>query len=63
MGREVGTFYLQIICRSTVLFLIFGFCFGSGLLAQEPPYFVTYSDVMEEPGNLTMSRSPSSTTW
>jgi hypothetical protein len=22
------------------------------LLAQEPPYFVTYSDVMEEPGNL-----------
>ena len=25
---------------------------GGAAVAQEPPYFVTYSDVMEEPGNL-----------
>jgi len=28
---------------------------GTALRAQEPPYFVTYSDVMEEPGNLEIS--------
>jgi hypothetical protein len=27
-------------------------CAGRKALAQEPPYFVTYSQVMEEPGNL-----------
>ncbi len=28
---------------------------ASRLLAQEPPYFVTYSDVLEEPGNLEIA--------
>ena len=28
---------------------------GTTLRAQEPPYFVTYSDVMEEPGNLEIA--------
>ena len=34
---------------------VLGLLFVTGLRAQEPPYFVTYSDVMEEPGNLEIS--------
>jgi hypothetical protein len=32
-----------------------GLCLSAAIHAQEPPYFVTYSDVMEEPGNLEVS--------
>jgi len=46
---------LQIICNRGGLLLIFGLLFCGAIRAQEPPYFVTYSDVMEEPGNLEVS--------
>jgi hypothetical protein len=54
MSRGVSGFYLQIICIRIGLLLLLG-CAGARLHAQEPPYFVTYSDVMEEPGNLEAS--------
>lgn len=34
---------------------VLGLLFCGAIRAQEPPYFVTYSDVMEEPGNLEVS--------
>jgi hypothetical protein len=57
MCRNVCRFLLQLICNNTprVLALAFLLLFPALLRAQEPPYFVTYSDVMEEPGNLEVS--------
>ena len=63
MRREVGgsylqvscSDYLQIICIRCLWAFLFAFFFAASLRAQEPPYFVTYSDVMEEPGNLEIS--------
>ena len=55
MSRRVGAFYLQIICSKLCFVLFLGLCTCATLRAQEPPYFVTYSDVMEEPGNLELS--------
>jgi hypothetical protein len=55
MSREVAGFYLQTICSRVFLFLALGSCAGVAVHTQEPPYFVTYSDVMEEPGNLEVS--------
>jgi hypothetical protein len=47
--------FLQMICNKIALSLLL-LLFSSALLrAQEPPYFVTYSDAMEEPGNLEVS--------
>jgi hypothetical protein len=54
-SRGIGGFYLQIVCSRAVLFVLLAFAFSAGVRAQEPPYFVTYSDVMEEPGNLEIS--------
>ncbi len=64
MRKEVGTPYLQVSCKIAPylqlacihgwFFLLTLFC-GAILRAQEPPYFVTYSDAMEEPGNLEIS--------
>lgn len=58
MWNDVARRLLQVCCKN----LGFGFpllCFSllaaGPLRAQEPPYFVTYSDVMEEPGNLEIS--------
>ena len=48
-------FYLQLICNRAYLLLVICGFFGAAARAQEPPYFVTYSDVMEEPGNLEVS--------
>lgn len=55
MSRGVGGFYLQVICNKSVWLAVFGLLFCGAIRAQEPPYFVTYSDVMEEPGNLEVS--------
>jgi len=55
MSRAVCGFYLQPICRRTLFFLFLALFAGTLARAQEPPYFVTYSDVMEEPGNLEIS--------
>jgi hypothetical protein len=38
--------FLMLLCVST---------FGALIQAQEPPYLVTYSDVLEEPGNLEIA--------
>lgn len=38
--------------RATALLLLFWIAAGRAQAQQEPPYFVTYSSVMEEPGNL-----------
>ncbi len=65
MRREVDAVRLQTICNTALylqiscihavwVFLLTLFC-SAILRAQEPPYFVTYSDVMEEPGNLEIS--------
>jgi hypothetical protein len=51
-------FFLQLTCNNTLLFLLAGLAAllsAQALRAQEPPYFVTYSDTMEEPGNLEIS--------
>jgi hypothetical protein len=55
MSRRAFAFYLQIICSKLAFIFLLGVCTSTKLRAQEPPYFVTYSDVMEEPGNLELS--------
>lgn len=42
----------------TVLAFLTACCFASAACAQEPPYFVTYSHHLEEPGNLEMEFNP-----
>jgi hypothetical protein len=45
---------LRVLCRLIGLSLLLAA--GRGVLkAQEPPYLVTYSDVLEEPGNLEVA--------
>jgi hypothetical protein len=41
--------------RRGIIFLLFSLCIAAGCAAQELPYFVTYSQDMEEPGNLEIS--------
>jgi len=53
-NRAVGS-VLQVICKRRLFSLLFFIFAASVLHAQEPPYFVTYSDVMEEPGNLEIA--------
>jgi len=36
-------------------FVLLGLAGGTRARAQEPPYFVTYSHVLEEPGNLELA--------
>jgi hypothetical protein len=55
MHWKLPAFFLQIICNRFSLMFLLSSLFVSSLLAQEPPYFVTYSDAMEEPGNLEIS--------
>jgi hypothetical protein len=63
MRWGVSANYLQIVCnhqlgRRFLLGVGLAACalfLGSPLHAQEGPYFVTYSDQMEEPGNLELS--------
>ncbi len=38
--------------RAGVLLILCGMAAARAEAQQEPPYFVTYSSVMEEPGNL-----------
>jgi hypothetical protein len=64
MRREVDAPHLQISCKlasylqdgciSLVCFFLLPLFCGA-IRAQEPPYFVTYSDLLEEPGNLEIS--------
>jgi hypothetical protein len=55
MGRTLGRRLMQIICNKEMYFLIPSLLLGTVLHAQEPPYFVTYSDALEEPGNLEVA--------
>jgi hypothetical protein len=55
MARKRRSIFLQLICNK-FSFACSLFCFSTSLLcAQEAPYFVTYSDALEEPGNLEIS--------
>jgi hypothetical protein len=56
MNRKMRGFFLQVICNKFALALLLVLLVSTSFLrAQEAPYFVTYSDAMEEPGNLEIS--------
>lgn len=55
MAKGRREILLQVICKKFPLFLFACLLLGAGICAQEPPYFVTYSAAMEEPGNLEIS--------
>jgi hypothetical protein len=55
MSQPVGRLFLQLICNKILFLVILGVSFVSAAHAQEPPYFVTYSDALEEPGNLEIA--------
>lgn len=55
MRRSVRVRYLQLICNKAWFVLLLLLWLGAAARAQEPLYFVTYSDVMEEPGNLELT--------
>lgn len=55
MPRKLPVFLLQVICNKLTLPFLLLLLSSPFLLAQEAPYFVTYSDAMEEPGNLEIS--------
>ena len=46
---------MQVSCNKMMWFLLLVATMGVPLRAQEPPYFVTYSDALEEPGNLEIA--------
>jgi len=53
----LGRLLLQMICNKIRLvpLLFLAMVLSGSLRAQEPPYFVTYSDALEEPGNLEIA--------
>jgi len=55
MGKSLGRFFLQISCNKWLWVLLLSCLLTHAAEAQESPYFVTYSDGMEEPGNLEVS--------
>ena len=56
MRGNVGRLLLQLTCNKLRLVgLLLAMVPGGSLRAQEPPYFVTYSDALEEPGNLEIA--------
>jgi hypothetical protein len=55
MPRILSAFFLQIVCNKYFAVFLLLSLFVPSLRAQEPPYFVTYSDSLEEPGNLEIS--------
>lgn len=55
MRGALSCSFMQIVCNKILGLLLFVVALSAPLRAQEPPYFVTYSDVMEEPGNLEIS--------
>lgn len=54
-GKRERHSYLQIICNTMLVLFVLGCLKVGSLHAQEAPYFVTYSDAMEEPGNLEIA--------
>src|SRR5271155_1394023 len=54
MRWKESDFLLQMVCIM-VLLVFLGLMVSPTLRAQEAPYFVTYSDALEEPGNLEIS--------
>jgi hypothetical protein len=51
-------FTRSLLCMSLILFLLslLSMSISRAARAQEPPYFVTYSEVLEEPGNLEIAQ-------
>lgn len=56
MPRNGRTSMLQLVCNMYTLSLLLILLFAAGpVRSQEAPYFVTYSDALEEPGNLEIN--------
>jgi hypothetical protein len=56
MPRKGYAHLLQMICNLNFLFILLFLLLVCGpVRAQEAPYFVTYSDALEEPGNLEIN--------
>lgn len=56
MSRNLSALFLQSICNKLAALVLLSILSSPFFLhAQEPPYFVTYSDAMEEPGNLEIA--------
>lgn len=53
--RVLSAHLLQIICIYALSIFAISLLIPSSLRAQEPPYFVTYSDALEEPGNMEIA--------
>jgi hypothetical protein len=45
----------RAVLRTSIVALVVSFVWVARVAAQEPPYFVTYSSALEEPGNLEIS--------
>jgi hypothetical protein len=55
MAQDWSGILLQLIRNKYAMFFFTCLSLGACAHAQEPPYFVTYSAAMEEPGNLEIS--------
>jgi len=55
MRRDGCGSLLQIICKKLPFAAFFCLLWAGFINGQEAPYFVTYSDALEEPGNLEIS--------
>lgn len=55
MNSTLFSCLLQITCNKCSLLLALLLLLSASLRAQEAPYLVTYSDAMEEPGNLEIA--------
>jgi hypothetical protein len=55
-GESISAHMLQVICIYASLLVSCLLLSSSLTRAQEPPYFVTYSDALEEPGNMEIFR-------
>lgn len=55
MSGKVAGILLQIVCNRWIGAFALALSICGAARGQEPPYFVTYSDAMEEPGNLEIA--------
>ena len=53
--KGISAHLLQVVCIYTSLLVSCLLLSSSLTRAQEPPYFVTYSDALEEPGNMEIA--------
>jgi hypothetical protein len=53
--KSISAYLLQVVCIYTSLLASCLLLSSSLTRAQEPPYFVTYSEALEEPGNMEIA--------